>query len=139
MKISELPLVLLRKHGRFRLYLSSLLSNFAEEQFLADGCRLVDGKPLLLEIAQEFFTEQSVRALATYLLENIGQGGVAFLSRLRADGALLDPQLAASKVLREWVKRKPEEAYGRRLLQVLDKPSVNKVAALKFKHQLLSS
>ena len=100
---------------------------------MADGCRLVDGKPLLLEIAQEFSTEQSVRALATYLLENIGQGGVAFLSRFRADGALLDPQLAASKVLREWVKRKPEEAYGQRLLHVMDKPSV------KFKHQLLSS
>ena len=70
---------------------------------MADSCRLVDGKPLLLEIAQEFSTEQSVRALATYLLENVGQGGVAFLSRLRADGALLDPQLAASKVLRDRV------------------------------------
>ena len=106
---------------------------------MADGCRLVDGKPLLLEIAQEFSTEQSVRALATYLLENVGQGGVAFLSQLKEPGALLSPPLAASKVLREWVKRKPEQAYGKRLLEVLDKQSVNRAAALKFRDQLLIS
>ena len=127
---------------RFQCCLSSLLSIFthsADEPDSSNGCRLLDGKPLLLEIAQEFFTEQSVRSLATYLLENVGPGGVAFLSRLKEDGALLDPQLAASKVLREWVKRKPDQAFGKRLLQVLEKPSVNKVAALKFRNQLLCS
>ena len=112
-------------------------SGFVDETESSEGCCLDERRPLLLEIAQEFSTEQSVQALATYLLENVGQGGMSFLSRLKEPGALLDPQLAASKVLREWVKRKPNEANGKRLFQVLDKPSVNKVAALKFKNQLL--
>ena len=112
-------------------------SGFVDETESSEGCCLDERRPLLLEIAQEFSTEQSVRALATYLLENVGQGGMSFLSRLKEPGALLDPQLAASKVLREWVKRKPGEANGKRLFQVLNKPSVNKVAALKFKNQLL--
>ena len=118
-------------------FLQFTISGFADETESSEGCCLDERRPLLLEIAQEFYTQQSVQALATYLLENIGQGGMSFLSRLKEPGALLDPQLAASQVLREWVKRKPGEANGKRLFQVLDKPSVNKVAALKFKNQLL--
>ena len=128
-------LYLFRSLGLFLL----LFSLSVDETASSDGIRLDERRPLLLEIAQEFSTEQSVRALATYLLENVGQGGVAFLSQLKKPGALLSPPLAASKVLREWVKRKPEEAYGKRLLEVLDKQSVNRAAALKFRDQLLIS
>ena len=93
--------------------------------------------PLLLEIAQCFSSDASVRGLATYLLKDVGQGGPAFLSRLKEDGARLDPQIAAHKVLCEWVKRQPREAYGKRLLAVLDQPGVNKTAAFDFKDELL--
>ena len=61
------------------------------------------------------------------------------LSARKSLAPLLSPPLAASKVLREWVKRKPEQAYGKRFLEVLDKQSVNRAAALKFRDQLLIS
>ena len=96
---------------------------------------LKSGDVLLLEIAEYFSDKDKVMALATYLLENVGTGGPAFLKAHEASTSR--PASLAHLVLREWCDQRPLEATGPRLYHVLKKTNVHPAAALQFKCQLL--
>ena len=99
------------------------------------GLSLLPGDPILLELSSYFTSDREVIGLATFLLENLGQGGRAFVENLPSQSATMK----AHAVLEEWAKRKPEEAFGKTLLSVLYNRMVNPSAARLFENRLLAS
>ena len=97
------------------------------------GIKLSPGDPILLELSHQFTTEEEVIALATYVLAKVGQGGRTFFDSLQKQSIALKCQA----VLEEWVKKKPEEAFGKTLWSVLSMESVKPIAATRFKDRLL--
>ena len=102
------------------------------------GVRLNDeASPLLHKIAEHFTDFNDVQSLAVYLLEDIDQGGLAFITNLSSPGTHLPPTKMALSVFQKWCRRKPSDAFGGRLLEVLEKENVHPSAAHHFRHELL--
>ena len=101
------------------------------------GVRLTEASPVLREIAQHFTVFNDVQSLAVYLLEDIDQGGLPFITSLSSPGTHLPPSKMALSVFQKWCRRKPSDAFGGRLLEVLEKNNVHPSAAQHFKQELL--
>ena len=101
------------------------------------GVRLTEASPLLHKIAQRFTDFNDVQSLAVYLLEDIDQGGLAFIASLSSPGTHLPPSQMALSVFHKWCRRNPSDAFGGRLLEVLEKENVHPAAAHHFRHELL--
>ena len=100
------------------------------------GAHLSEASPVLSDLATHFSDVGDVRSLAVYLLKGVGQGGEAFLDGLSSPGVHLPQSKQALAVFQEWCRRKPSEALGERLYQVLVMDNVNPSAALHFKEKL---
>ena len=101
------------------------------------GVRLTEASPVLREIAQHFTVFNDVQSLAVYLLEDIDLGGLAFITSLSSPGTHLAPSKMALSVFQKWCRCKPSDAFGGRLLEVLEKKNVHPYAAQHFKPELL--
>ena len=101
------------------------------------GVHLTEASPVLREIAQRFTDFNDVQSLAVYLLENIDQGGLPFIASLSSPGTHLPPSKMALSVFQKWCRRKPSDAFGGQLLEVLEKENVHPSAAQHFKQELL--
>lgn len=94
------------------------------------GIHLTEDLSILRGIALEFTNMDAVTALAVHLLgKSYGRMHVQTMT---------SPSAAAENVLDTWCSRKPEEAFGDRLLRVLHKEAVNPQAAGYFKCVLLT-
>ena len=100
----------------------------------SEGLSLLPQLPILLEISTYFTRHDEVIALATYLLQGEVLYGKAYVDSLRSEHT---ESLKALSVLKEWCKRKPKEANGKRLLEVLSLQAVNPRAAVDFRTRLL--
>ena len=103
----------------------------------ASGIPLTRGTPLLHELSRYFSTIDEVIGLAVHLLKDLPTGGRSYvLDSLPPSSSVQDK---AHSVLEEWCRLCPAEANGQSLLDVLKLKTVNPVAAVKFKTQLLVS
>ena len=118
------------------LSLTSFWTDYVHAGQSPPGAHLYEVSPVLSDLASHFSDVGDVRSLAVYLLKGVDQGGEAFLDGLSSPGVHLPPSKQALAVFKEWCRRKPSEALGERLYQVLVKDNVNLSAALHFKEKL---
>ena len=87
--------------------------------------------PLLREIAKHFESEIQVRALSVFLL---GDSDIVTGKPL---GVIPDLEKLAHEVLQTWVRKKPCEATGMQLREVLNNEHVGPSIAEEFAEQLV--
>ena len=95
------------------------------------GIRLSSENSIMMEVCRFFTDEEQNVALAKRLLGNVG--GQRFID----NRPLLHGLRMTFLILSEWMKRKPDEAYGKTLLSVLS--TVNPEAAAELEERLLAT
>ena len=101
------------------------------------GIHPSSGEHFLFQIAQEFSSIDSMTGMALQLLQGVGPGGDAFVQSQTAPGATPDPKHVAHRVMVNWCTEKPEESYGRKLVNVISMSGVNPEAAMKYRARLV--